>query len=459
MKGNTLLLHSRHPLTKPQRLSLFTLICIGLALSIILFTRLRDFEQSKFSTDFKVAAENRIFALQSSIEDKMNEIVSLEALFNTSEQVDRADFQTFTRLLLQHKTGIQALEWIPHVSFAERQSYEELARKNGISNFQITEREGQGQMVPAGKRDAYFPVYYVEPIESNELALGFDLASNPLRFEALKSSRDAREMKATPKIILVQETGEQAAFLIFQPIYNKKMLTGSVEARRKNLKGFVLGVFRIGTLVEDSLSVIGPGGVDLYLYDQSEPELDNRFLYLHASRTRLETSLPVKDEAKIMQGDYYTLPVRVADRIWQVYAVPAPDFFAAHKSWQRWGVPCIVFVFTVLFVGYLYFLFERTEKSKRHAQALSKAINKLEFEIVERNRAENELLNEKENLQEALSEIKTLRGIIPICSYCKKIRDDKGLWEQLEDYLHSHSEAEFSHGACPECFKKQMEEL
>jgi ABC-type amino acid transport substrate-binding protein len=59
----------------------------------------------------------------------------------------------------------------------------------------------------------------------------------------------------------------------------------------------------------------------------------------------------------------------------------------------------------------------------------------------------------------ALEEIKTLRGIIPICSYCKKIRDDKGMWNQLEAYLDSHSDAQFSHGACPECFKKQMEEI
>ncbi len=62
-------------------------------------------------------------------------------------------------------------------------------------------------------------------------------------------------------------------------------------------------------------------------------------------------------------------------------------------------------------------------------------------------------------LNKSLEEVKTLRGIIPICSYCKKIRDDKGIWNQLEAYIRSHSDAEFSHGACPECYKKQMAEL
>lgn len=65
----------------------------------------------------------------------------------------------------------------------------------------------------------------------------------------------------------------------------------------------------------------------------------------------------------------------------------------------------------------------------------------------------------KEQLQKSLDEIKTLRGIIPICAYCKKIRDVKGTWEQLEKYIHQHSESEFSHGVCPECYKKEMEEI
>ena len=57
-------------------------------------------------------------------------------------------------------------------------------------------------------------------------------------------------------------------------------------------------------------------------------------------------------------------------------------------------------------------------------------------------------------LQSALAEVKTLRGIIPICASCKKIRDDKGYWNQIELYIKNHSEAEFSHGICPECAKK-----
>jgi hypothetical protein len=58
------------------------------------------------------------------------------------------------------------------------------------------------------------------------------------------------------------------------------------------------------------------------------------------------------------------------------------------------------------------------------------------------------------DLRDALVQIKTLSGLIPICASCKKIRDDKGYWNQLETYIKEHSEAEFSHGICPDCMKK-----
>ena len=57
-------------------------------------------------------------------------------------------------------------------------------------------------------------------------------------------------------------------------------------------------------------------------------------------------------------------------------------------------------------------------------------------------------------LQITLDEIKTLKGILPFCSYCKKIRDDQGYWNQIDAYIESHSEADISHSICPECAKK-----
>jgi sigma-B regulation protein RsbU (phosphoserine phosphatase) len=64
------------------------------------------------------------------------------------------------------------------------------------------------------------------------------------------------------------------------------------------------------------------------------------------------------------------------------------------------------------------------------------------------------LAKQVKELQEALSQIKTLQGLIPICSYCKKIRNDENYWQQVESYISQHSEAVFSHGICPDCIEK-----
>ena len=73
------------------------------------------------------------------------------------------------------------------------------------------------------------------------------------------------------------------------------------------------------------------------------------------------------------------------------------------------------------------------------------------IEMKRRKKAEEKRIETIAELEKALSEVKTLRGSLPICSHCKKIRDDKGYWTQIESYIHNHSDAEFSHGICPEC--------
>jgi PAS domain S-box-containing protein len=88
-------------------------------------------------------------------------------------------------------------------------------------------------------------------------------------------------------------------------------------------------------------------------------------------------------------------------------------------------------------------------------------------DITEQKRAEEELKKHREKLehlvqertaalQAALDNIKTLRGLLPMCAWCKKIRSDKGYWEQVELYIEEHSEASFTHGICPECLKKAV---
>jgi tyrosine-protein phosphatase YwqE len=73
------------------------------------------------------------------------------------------------------------------------------------------------------------------------------------------------------------------------------------------------------------------------------------------------------------------------------------------------------------------------------------------------------LANHVKELQEALSQVKQLQGILPICAHCKKIRDDQNSWQKVEEYVSEHSEAQFSHSICPDCYasivESELEEL
>lgn len=80
-------------------------------------------------------------------------------------------------------------------------------------------------------------------------------------------------------------------------------------------------------------------------------------------------------------------------------------------------------------------------------------------DITERKYCERERDSLIQHLQEYVARIKILRGLIPICSSCKRVRSDKGYWSQLEVYITEHSDAEFSHGLCPECATKHYSGL
>jgi len=106
----------------------------------------------------------------------------------------------------------------------------------------------------------------------------------------------------------------------------------------------------------------------------------------------------------------------------------------------RWGFLAVACVLPVLIVTLIW----------------NRRLNK-EIEIRKQTQKGNEKLISE--LQDALSKVQLLSGLLPICANCKKIRDDQGYWNQIESYVRTHSEAEFTHGICPECAKKLYPDL
>jgi hypothetical protein len=122
------------------------------------------------------------------------------------------------------------------------------------------------------------------------------------------------------------------------------------------------------------------------------------------------------------------------------------------KRTYRWGAFLGTTAVVVMFGLLLWMVQKRIDAE----EALRRANEALEKTVAERT-AELELM--VLDLQNALAEVKTLRGIVPICSYCKQIRDDKGYWNQVEKYVSDHTDATFSHGICPACLEKEKKKL
>ena len=325
-------------------------ILIGVTISVAGFFLSLHWDMQVIRTEFEHEAENHFETIRREIESNLHTLSSIKAFFDSTEEVGKAAFADLTRPLLALQPSIQAFEWIPRIELSERRAWEEDARRDGFPDFQITERDTQEKIIRASDREEYFPVYFVEPYTGNEIALGFDLASNPARREALQKATDTGEMVATARIKLVQEKVGQFGFLVFAPIYGKGLPSDSITTRRANLKGFALGVFRVGDLIEKSLTYLKPGGIDIYLYDSSGPR-EESFLYTHLSRTRNSS----KVGGEVDSDDHFasSKTFRFANREWLVLQKPTLGFVEGRKTWRPWGVLTIGLLLTGILAIYL----------------------------------------------------------------------------------------------------------
>ena len=164
-------------------------------------------------------------------------------------------------------------------------------------------------------------------------------------------------------------------------------------------------------------------------------------------------SLPVF-EKKIIGLETFYMP--------DIGALP-PEAEAEKRHFNEQGIKSLVVV-PIVSGGALYgFLgFDSAEAKREWIDEdirLLKVLGEIFLNAVKRKKAEEERDRLILELRNALSKVKLLSGFLPICASCKKIRDDKGYWNQIEGYIRSHSEAEFTHGICPDCARKLYPDL
>ncbi len=343
-------------------------LCVGAMLSVTAYYELMELENTQKLEEFKRFADDQAGAIHAEIAATLASIHSIRGLFAASPSVTRDGFSAFV-YSLEIDDVVQALEWIPRVPAAKRAEFERNARLSGLSQFRFTERQSSGVMAVAGQREEYFPVYFVEPITGNEAAIGFDLGSNPTRMAAIALSRDSGKLVASSRITLVQQSANQYGFLVFMPLYSGPAKT--VAARRENLLGFGLGVYRISDLIQAALRKQDgtKAETDIWAFDLSS-DPNQQLIHPRDAEAKASIALdhPLRFERKF----------DVADRTWSVLITPAAGSVFLRSSYQPGLVLSLGLLFTILAASYLNSLSRRsaiTEELVENRTAELKNVN------------------------------------------------------------------------------------
>ncbi len=321
---------------------------------LLLFVNTRQSEELHLRHLFENIVSTKFEKIEQHFQTTQNILKSIKSFYDASNFIDRQEFQLFTQHTLKNHKGVLALEWIPRVPFSEKTKFESLAHKDGFTTFQINEKI-DNKRVPVEKRNEYFPIFYVEPYSRNSQALGFDLASNPIRLKALNQAKEKQTQVATAPIRLIQEKQSQPGFLIFEPIYSTT----------KKLKGFALGAFRIKELID---TVLG------------ENSKQNHMFFL----TLTDLKAPEEDKIIYVKGAiepsffHWKKNIWVGGREWSLHFSPTQEFFLHHNQWQSWYVLIGGLLFTSLLTGFILSTTGRTEIIKEKVNEKTSKLRKSE---------------------------------------------------------------------------------
>ena len=384
---------------------MFGVVLFGIGLSFAGFREGQLAERSRVQASFERAAGERISALEARLVTTVGSLYSLASFIATAGDVSKAQFSKFVTPLLSAYPGVQAFEWAPLVLPNERAEVEAAGALN-YPGFMIVERNPSGGMRSASIRAAYYPVYYVEPLRGNEKAVGFDLYSNPARRAAIDAAIETRALQATARITLVQETGNQNGFLVFYPMFDRTA-AGGIEY----LRGMVLGVFRVGDVI-NSASSERDNGMSLEIRDlDAEP------------RESLLYSNSVSSPARLADTVSTTRDLSIGGRRWQVVATAPPEFLAHERGFLPWAL----MVACLFLTGNIVWLLDRRFAVEEEVIARTEDMRRARDEAHAANRAKSDFLATMSH------ELRTpLNGVISMVDHLLERRPSLDFQEPLQ---------------------------
>jgi len=231
------------------------------------------------------------------------------ALFDSSEEVTRAEWHVYARALDLQKAlpGLQGFAYAPRVDANRLGAHEAAVREEGFPDYQVT---------PAGGRDVYFPITLIEPFDvRNQRAFGFDMYSEPIRKQAMDNAIDTGNATLSGLVRLKQEDSDnvQPGFLMYLPVYGAKAIPDTPQARREALQGVVYSPFRTVDLMSN---VMGKKTlpVTFKLFDSPDMNPESLFYDSAAGQPRHVSKYSL------------TVPVSVSGRTWTAHFQGTPSF-------------------------------------------------------------------------------------------------------------------------------------
>jgi len=337
----------------------------GLAVSALVYAALLVGEHRWIETQFRLDAERRLSAIQREFTVNLGALHALSAFYDGSILVERGEFSVFTKSLLADYPDVRALGWAPLVREEERADHEEIARGNGSSEYRISETDAGGQLIAAGSREEYFPVYFLRRRDQDGLKLGLDLGSVPACREAIKQARKTGQLAATEGIRLPADNNGPRGVFVFVPVYVKQSPTDSEQEREENLEGVYVGVLEIKAIVESALTYTKTVGIDIHVFDPLLPT-GNQLVYARPSPARRGPFTPLSSLPETpVAGVHHQATLKVADRHWEMLLTPVEAYLADLRSWGPISALATGLLITGLLIGYLLVLTRQTVHIQR----------------------------------------------------------------------------------------------
>ena len=293
---------------------------LGIVLTVILTTTANDLEERRNIEDLDRLADAKAQIIGETFRDVRRELSDLGRFLQDERPILSRAFHVFADPMAR-SSCVQALGWVSIIPAGEKEAFESWMRLKWSDTFTVFERTASGQRTAVAERDEYYPIAFVAPLQGNEMVVGYDLGSEPVRRETLEKAAATRLPAATPPVPLMHEAELGKGVIALEPVF---------RGGGDRPIGFVLGALKLQASLERTLAA--GGGTDphitIVLVDVSSiGELYPLASYPEGLGNPIRGGLPFQREYRSVH------PLFMLDRTWAIVARPGSAFLEAHFSW------------------------------------------------------------------------------------------------------------------------------